>query len=157
MQNTLSIKKANTKFFSDIAAQVHVSESEIVMVCPEYQNSWYDDETKKEKLKQILNDFGMDTSRPIYVQGPFQHRNKLNKLVTCFRYYGDERLDSDWINSGYASLEAKDKVNGGKFIQELYQARGLTNHAQVAASIKDSYSMSEEDKEELSKLLDKQI
>lgn len=156
--STLQLKKDKLnqgKLFSDIAAMVHVSESEIVKVYPDYKNSWH--ETDNEKLKQILNDFGIDTTRPIYLQGPFQHRNRLNEIVTCFRYYGDERMDKEWINSGYASRELLDKVKGGRFINELYQMKGLTNQAQVAASIKDSYAISEEDKAELALLIDKLI
>ena len=57
-------------------------------------------------------------------QENLQHRNRFNEVVICDRYVGNERTDKEWLNSGYASQEAKDKATGSKMLADLYRLRG---------------------------------
>ena len=52
-----------------------------------------------------LRDNGMDTDELVEVVF-IQHRNLQNKIVSCYRFEGAERLDAEWINSGSASMNA---------------------------------------------------
>lgn len=54
---------------------------------------------------QHLFDNGMNIEEPVEVVFA-QHRNLQNKVVTGYRFEGSERLDPEWIKSGYATLEA---------------------------------------------------
>lgn len=105
-----------------ITALCIVSASEIAVGYPDFTYDLI--ETDKDKFLKILYDFGMDTSQQIEVQTDIQHRNRFNNIVICDRYVGHERIDQEWINSGYASQEAKDKKTGNRLIQDLYRQRG---------------------------------
>lgn len=48
---------------------------------------------------------GMDSDEPVEVVF-IQHRNLQNKIVSCYRFEGTERLDNDWIKSGAPSMNA---------------------------------------------------
>lgn len=62
--------------------------------------------TDNEKVfKELLFLIGFDTAAPIEVVS-CMHRNAQNKAVEGPRVEGWERLDDDWIKSGYASQEA---------------------------------------------------
>lgn len=52
-----------------------------------------------------LRENGIDTNDPVEIVF-IQHRNLQNKIVTCYRFEGNERLDADWIKSGAASMNA---------------------------------------------------
>lgn len=126
---------------SMIAAYVHVSEVEVYAADNEYEHSWFESTNPNYiKLLGILYDLGIDTNEYIELQAPVQHRNRLNKIVTCGRYFGAERTDKEWLKSGYASREAIDKASGSKLLEELYRAKGLTIDAQLAMEYKDKYS-----------------
>jgi len=45
--------------------------------------------------------------------------------VTCDRFVGNERTDKEWIESGYASREAKDKSSGSKLLTDIYRQKGM--------------------------------
>lgn len=105
-----------------ITALCIVSASEIAVGYPDFTYDLI--ETDKDKFLKILYDFGMDTSQQIEIQPDIQHRNRLDKIVICDRYVGHERIDQEWINSGYASQEAKDKKTGNKLLQDIYRQRG---------------------------------
>lgn len=126
---------------SMIAAYCIVSESEVALLEPDYSCQWFDSSNKNyTKLLKALFDLGIDTDSYVELQEPIQHRNRLNKLVICGRFVGDERVDPDWIKSGYASREAIDKASGSKLLEELYRVKGLTVDAQLAMEYKDRYS-----------------
>lgn len=126
---------------SMIAAYAHASESEVYAVDNEYEYSWFETTSPNyKKLLNILYDLGIDTNDYIELQAPVQHRNRMNKIVTCGRYFGTERTDPEWLNSGFASKEAIDKASGSKLLEELYRAKGLTIDAQLAMEYKDKYS-----------------
>lgn len=140
-------KKYDDLPYSNIAAWKIISESEIVLAFSNYDVSWWDESNPKRKiLLKLFYQLGIDTDYPIKLQGVTRHRNQLNKVVTCRRYLGEERQDKEWLNSGYASKEAKDKARKSRITDEIYWTKGLTVDCQVAGEIKDSYiSISEED------------
>ena len=129
--------------YSMIAAVMHVSESELILAEPNYGFQWA--ESNKDKLNKLLWDLGLDSNFQFEFQPAVQHRNRLNQIVTCGRYYGTERSDYEWIKSGYASEAAIDKAKGSKFVDDLYRSRGLTVDVQVALEIKDKYNKVEEE------------
>jgi len=95
-------------------AVLFVSESELALVAPNYNTNWI--ETNKDELFKHLYDLGVDITSDIDFQEVTQHRNRLNQVVTCRRFAGFERLDKEWINSGYASREAKIAASGSKML-----------------------------------------
>lgn len=102
-------------------AVIFVSESELQMADPEYQYDWIN--TNKDKLFELLYNLGLDTNRDMDFQELVQHRNRLLKIVTCGRWSGFERTDKEWINSGYASRDAKIAASGCKLLgSELNRA-----------------------------------
>ena len=115
------------KYTSRIAAVCHVSESEIVA----YEDLMYGKSSTvlPIEINSVLEDtywltilfrLGIDTNLPFEYQGVTQHRNRLNQIVTCGRWYGVERSDKNLyclkmdepyglccIIKGYASWEEK--------------------------------------------------
>lgn len=124
---------------STIVALCIVSESEIAKVIPDYDCSM----EKTARFKQILFELGMDVTKPITRQDGLQHRNRLNEVVVCSRWIGDERIDADWISSGYASREAVDKASGSKMLEDLYRSKFLTEDTQAILEARDQYSKQE--------------
>jgi hypothetical protein len=78
-----------------------------------------------EKLKQLLHGLGVDTTQP-YEHQIISHRNSLNEIYTGSRWVGCERVDAEWLESGYASQEAKDKAKGSRLLIDLYRNKGLS-------------------------------
>ena len=105
----------------NIVALCIVSSSELWTVDNKYTEEYL--EQNPEELQTILNSLGMNIRSPIEVQ-ELTHRNRFNNIVTCKRWVGNERVDKEWINSGYASQEAKDKATGSKMLADLYRLRG---------------------------------
>lgn len=129
-----------------ISATIHVSETEIAALYPDYQYSWY--ENDKEKLAGILCELGLDTKQHWEYQEPCQHRNRMNQLVTAGRYYGNERLDEAWLNSGLASEAAKDKAKNSRLLDDLYREKALTIDTQMALERRDLFASTTEDENE---------
>lgn len=125
------------KYTSLIAIPLHVSESEIAFLFPDYDFSWLS--LQKNRLKKVLFDLGMNTENYFVFQEVTQHRNRMNNVTTCGRYFGEERTDNDWLNSGKASQAAKDKVKNSIFLDDLYRRKGLTIDVQKALEEKDKY------------------
>jgi hypothetical protein len=121
---------------SSIVALCIISESEIIKVMPNYSCEFETD----EKFNAMLNSLGMDTDRPFFRQDGLQHRNRLNEVVVCSRWVGEERLDEQWLLSGYASKEAIDKASGSKILEDLYRSRNLTEDAQASLEARDRYN-----------------
>ncbi len=128
-------------FVSKIAAKIHVSQSEVAALCPGYDISW----EGNQELENALWILGLDTNQNYYLQEAVQHRNRMSKLVTCGRYYGEERLDQAWLDSGYASKAAKDKAKNCRMLDELYRQKGLTEDVQEALEAKDFYRDKQDD------------
>lgn len=124
---------------SAIVATVIVSESELRKVYnlsePVSEDSFF---------VKILFDMGMDTNRTVTRQDGLWHRNRLNEVVLCSRWIGEERQDSEWITSGYASQEAKDKAKCNRMLDDLYRTRNLTKDTQAVLEERDRYTIIDE-------------
>jgi hypothetical protein len=127
---------------SAIVALCIISESEITKVMPNYSAEF---ENEEIKFKSFLYSLGMDINKPYQRQDGLQHRNRLNEIVVCSRWVGEERVDEAWINSGYASKPAIDKASGSKLTEDLYRARYETEDAQAILEARDRYNTITED------------
>lgn len=78
---------------------------------------------KDPSILAYLRNNGMDTEEPVEVVFN-THRNRLNKVVACYRFEGAERLDLKWIKSGYASFEASIAADKGKWVGAEYMGIG---------------------------------
>lgn len=141
-------------FKSMIAAVEVVSESEIAMLYPKYNYHW--EEERRDDFLAILFKLGIDTSKPFERQDGLQHRNRLNEVVTCSRWVGTSRLDHEWLNSGLATKEAKDKAQNSRMLDELYRSKGLTEDVQEMLESRDNREklrkLNEEDTEDAESL-----
>lgn len=135
-------QKHKTKRSSLIVAKVIISESELAIGIPEY-NSNYEQE-HPGKFKQVLYRLGIDVSLPYARQDGLWHRNRLNQVVLCSRWIGEERQDRNWVRSGYASREAVDKYSGSKILEDLYRMKSMTQDAQEHLEDRDRYSVIDE-------------
>ena len=117
-----------------IAAVCIISESEIVKVMPDYSKEF----SEREDFKQFLFGLGIDTNKPVIRQDGIQHRNRFGEIVICSRWVGNERIDDEWINSGYASKEAIDKRCGSKILEDVYRAKALTEDMQRHLEARDA-------------------
>lgn len=121
---------------SAVVADIIISESEIAKVMPEY--SYELEEKEPEKFKEIMYSLGMDVNQIYLRQDAIQHRNRFNEVVVCSRWVGRERIDNDWLTSGYASKQAIDKASGSKILESLYREKCLTEDAQRVLEEKDA-------------------
>lgn len=135
-------RKQTRKRVSNIAAYCIISESEIVKVLPEYNASM--EYKQPEKFKQMLYDLGIDTKRAYERQDGLWHKNRFNEVVLCSRYVGHERIDDEWVASGYASQAAIDKASGSILLEDLYRSKNLTEDQQQALMHRDTYKTIEE-------------
>lgn len=127
---------------SMIVAQVIISESELVLIVPDYTAQYELD--NPAKFRKHLYSLGMDVSLPFERQDGLYHRNRLNKVVLCSRWVGNERQDEEWITSGHASREAIDKYSGSKILEDLYRERNATQDTQDYLEGRDKYSVIDE-------------
>lgn len=138
--------KIEKKRKSLIAAVVHVSESEIAYAFPNYNANW---ETEKPSyFEQVLWNFGLDTSKSYQRQDAVWHRNKMQNVVFCSRWYGVERSDEEYLNSGHASQMALDRAKNSRMLDDVYRGKGLTWDTQDYLEAKDERSKSQEIKKE---------
>lgn len=138
--------KPKKEFYSMIQASLHISETEIAAIYPDYQYDWFENDI--DKLKGILFDLGADTNQPIDYQTATQHRNRMNQVVTSGRYYCSERLDDSWLRSGLASQAAKDKAKNSRLLDDLYRSKAMTIDTQLALESRDRYQKNEDEMEE---------
>lgn len=117
--------RTQQKYFSQIAAYVYISESELAKVMD------YNASITEEELKPILHSLGLNTEQQYLRQDGLQHRNRFNEIVVCSRWVGNERYDDEWIMSGYASKEAVDRHKNNRLLDESYRAKGLTHDIQA--------------------------
>ncbi len=132
--------------FSLIAAVIHVSESEIIKEYPDYDSSWEED--FPFKFKEILWGFGLDSLKDYVRYDSIQHRNRLGEVVVCSRWYGHERSDKQWIESGYASIEALDKAKNSRLLDDSYRRRHMTEDAQATLESRDMFDKRNYDEDE---------
>ena len=137
--NLTTYQEQKEKRKSSIVAQVIISESELAKVLITYDASY--EEKHPEAFKSLLNSLGMDTDKFIQRQDTIRHRNRMNEVVICSRWVGEERQDFEWIDSGYASREAKDKYSGSKILEDLYRERSCTEGIQEYLEARDKYAI----------------
>jgi|APGre2960657404_1045060.scaffolds.fasta_scaffold00085_16 hypothetical protein len=94
-----------------------VSLSELKKVHPEITSEYLKE--NKSKLLQYLWELGGDIQKPFECQENLLHRNRLNEVVQCDRWVLTERLDKEWIDSGYCSREAKNESSGSQMVKDL--------------------------------------
>jgi hypothetical protein len=102
-----------------MVATVVVSFSELFKALPDITQGWCEEVENKSKLEKILWGLGLDIYKPWERQSGLIHRNRLNEVILCDRWVGVERLDRAWIESGYASREARNEASGSKLVQDL--------------------------------------
>lgn len=132
-------EQKTTKKESAIVATVIVSESELRKV---YNLS--EPVSEDSIFNKILFDMGLDTNRTVTRQDGLWHRNRLNEVVLCSRWIGEERQDNEWITSGYASQEAKDKAKCNRMLDDLYRSKNLTKDTQQVLEERDRYTIIDE-------------
>lgn len=109
----------------NIIALRYISFSEIQKTNPEITPDWA--KNNIEEFHNILFQLGMDISIPYDWQVNIPHRNYFNEVAICDRIVGNERLDRDWLESGLASREAKDKAQHNHLLIDLYRMKGLVD------------------------------
>jgi hypothetical protein len=109
---------------SGIIAICIVSAMDVHEVKKDFNYDWA--EKNPKEFNELLWQFGGETTGFIEIQKDVTHRTRLNRLVTCDRYVMNERFDKEWVESGYASQEAKDKASGSSLLNDLYRAKGLS-------------------------------
>lgn len=134
--------KKDDNYVSKICSMIHVSESEIDAVFNDYSANW-----DNSKLEKALYQLGLNTNLNYEFQETSQHRNRMNKVVTCARWYGTEREDKDWIMSGCASQAVKDKLKNSRMLDDIYRRKGLTIDCIEADEWKDKHNKSEGNEE----------
>lgn len=107
-----------------IPALVFVSISEVQVVKPFVTPDWIAD--NRDEFYKYLYDLGIDTKKFVDKQEGIFHRNRLNKVVFGDRYLGYERTDKAWLDSGYATQEAKDSAVDSKLLEDLYKRKGYS-------------------------------
>lgn len=139
------MQRTKNNYRSSIVALSYVSESEIIELFKDYDSSW--ESTRPTLLKRILFQYGLDTTQAYERQDGLLHRNRMNKVQVCSRWVGQERLDEEWIKSGLASQEAKDKVQNSKLLDDLYRMKNATQEMQEALEARDRYYVEPEENE----------
>lgn len=130
-----SSKYYKTGIVNQIAAICIISESELAKVM-DYSVEF----SERADFIDVLYSLGINTSKAVIRQDGLQHRNRFGEIVVCSRWVGEERIDAEWINSGYASREAIDKATGSKILEDIYRAKYLTDDMQAMLESKDRYA-----------------
>lgn len=100
-----------------MVAVVVVSASELQTVISNWTESYPLNNPKS--FRNILWGMGIDVNTPVDHQTGLTHRNRLNAVVTCDRWVAKERTDEEWLNSGFASREARNDASGSKLVRDL--------------------------------------
>jgi hypothetical protein len=108
---------------SNIIALSIVSSYDIAKVKKDFTYQFVQD--NPENFKDILYRFGMNVNTGFETQENVLHRTLAGDVVQGDRYVGSERIDLEWLASGYASREAKDRASGSKLLDDLYRQKGL--------------------------------
>lgn len=93
-----------------------ISESEIQKVIPDFDSEYA--QTNPSEFIQMLSELGMNISKPVEQQYLI-HRNVFNEVVCCNRWVGLEKIDEQWLNSGYASRDAKLAASDSRLVADL--------------------------------------
>ena len=135
----MQINQKPIKRASGIVASVTVSLSEILV-----QQPYFTLKSTRNSKGEYSSDFlellwglGADTQEPILEDLSSTHRNRFNQVVQCPKWLCEERLDHDWITSGYASRAAVDKASGSLMVEAVYRMRGETKDMQAMLNQRD--------------------
>ena len=110
---------------SQIIALVYISLSELQTINPSITEEWAS--ANPLELEKALYGVGLNTELPYEVQ-MLTHRNRFGSVITCSRYVGNERLDDEWLKSGYASEEAIARKLDNKLLNDIFRMKGLTEN-----------------------------
>ena len=105
-----------------ICAIEYVSLSELQTVDKTITKDWIDNNS--DKFKSILFSLGCDIYNYPADEQYVCHRNRFGNIVTDFRWVCNSRVDQNWIKSGYASTESKDKSLNNRILTDSYASRG---------------------------------
>ena len=105
-----------------IAAFGAISLSELQTIDASLTKEYF--EADPEALKKILHDLGLDVYNYPVDEQNVQHRNRFGNVITTWRWVCNERIDKEWVNSGYASQAAIDKASGSRLLVDCYMQRG---------------------------------
>lgn len=128
-------KEPEGRFVSRIYAKRYISLSDLDYVrasLPSFRNA------SDVNLLWLL---GLDTNQPYTQQENIWHRNLQNKIVFGMRYFGNERQDNEWLQSGSASREALDKHLNNRLLDDHYRERSATEDTQEVLESKDRYTV----------------
>ena len=107
----------------NIYAVTYISLSELQTVNPCIDEDFI--ERNPDEFKEILYSLGADCYNYPIEQQDVTHRNRFGNITSGKRWVCNERIDSEWCSSGFASIEARDKALGNKLLVESYKLRGL--------------------------------
>lgn len=125
-----------------MTAVVIISESEIAKVLPDWHYEFPLENA--EAFNKMLWELGINTTMVVEKQEGFLHRNQFNETVLCNRWVGYERLDKEWVSSGYASREAKNEASQSRILKDLLSNR-IPNEIFVDVSKPEDFEVPEED------------
>lgn len=128
-----------------MTAVLIISESEIAKVITDWNYQY--PENHQETFKNLLWGLGINVNMPVEKQEGFCHRNRFNEVVLCNRWVGYERLDEDWIKSGYASREAKNESSQSRILKDLLSKK-IPNEIFVDISKPEDFEVPENSSEE---------
>lgn len=85
-------------------------------------------EGDEEKIKDILYNLGMDTDIPYVIEECYHRPLKRKDNTPWFgpRFVGIERQDEEYLNSGYASWEAKVAASDDPYLRMELKRMGAT-------------------------------
>lgn len=116
-----------------------------LMLLEDYRNIAICGKTEDEQRKdveKILFHNGMDTKQYYELTDSVYHRNLQNEVVFCPRYEGQERLDEQWIKSGYASLDAI--IASSKDVGFMRELRGMSKTREAGVIATGGYDIRED-------------
>lgn len=106
-----------------IAAIEYLSLSELQTVANWITKEWIDE--NPDIFKKMMYDLGLDCYNYPVDEQLNTHRNRFGNIITTYRWVCNSRTDDEWINSKYASTEAKDRASGNRLLVDCYRMRGL--------------------------------
>jgi hypothetical protein len=128
-----------------MTAVVIISDSEIAKVLPDWHYEF--PLTNPEEFSKMLWELGINTTQPVEKQEGFLHRNRFNETVLCNRWVGYERLDKEWIDSGYASRDARNEASQSRMLKDILSYK-IPSEVLVAVSTPNDYEEPEEESED---------
>lgn len=142
----MQVQQQKIKRASGIVASITVSMSELLRVQPYFtlKSTRNSKGEYSSEFLELLYGLGADVQESIREDLSSTHRNRFNNVVTCPKWLCEERLDSLWINSGYASRAAMDKASGSLMVEAVYRMRGETKDMQAMLNQRDKSSTIDE-------------